>query len=132
LRALTDGRGSPLFALTWKAWAMPSGPPICALRASGLHTSGNGSTSWPSPRAADGWKGSRTIIGAQAEILRRQTGDDLSDPATYLLALRQYAERAADTHPSEAASVAALLRHHWPDVLAALLDVCAGRAEVAP
>ncbi len=34
LRRRLDGLGSPLFVLTWKHWAMPSGPPICALRAS--------------------------------------------------------------------------------------------------
>lgn len=49
LRAELAGRGSPLFVLTWKAWDMPSGPPICALRASVPRTSASGSTSWPTP-----------------------------------------------------------------------------------
>lgn len=52
LRARLDGRGSPLFALTWKTWDMPSGPPICALRASGRRTSDSDSTSWPTPSAS--------------------------------------------------------------------------------
>jgi DNA (cytosine-5)-methyltransferase 1 len=30
--------------MTWKRWAMPSGPPICALRALAHRTSGSGST----------------------------------------------------------------------------------------
>ena len=49
LRALTDGAGSTLYALKWKHWDMPSGLPICALRASVRRTSGNASFGWPSP-----------------------------------------------------------------------------------
>jgi hypothetical protein len=54
LRAAMAERGSPLFDLTWKHWAMPSEPPICALRASGRRTSGSDCGSWPTPRANDG------------------------------------------------------------------------------
>lgn len=54
LRARLAGRGSPLFALTWKRRAMPSGPPICQLRASARHTSGNGCGSWPTPNTPSG------------------------------------------------------------------------------
>ena len=50
LRALAVD-GSPEFVLTWKRWAMPSGPPICALRARARRTSDNGCSSWPSPNA---------------------------------------------------------------------------------
>lgn len=53
LRALTASSGSTLFALTWKARVTPSGHQICALRASGLRTSDNASTSWPSPTVND-------------------------------------------------------------------------------
>ena len=49
-----DGPGSPLYALTWKRWDMPSGPPICALRASARRTSGNGCIGWPTPTAQEG------------------------------------------------------------------------------
>lgn len=49
LQARLAERGSVLFALTWKTWAMPWGAPICALRASVLRTSGNASTSLPTP-----------------------------------------------------------------------------------
>jgi hypothetical protein len=58
LRAATEGCGSTLYALSWKKLGMPSGPPICALRASALRTSGSVSGSsksgWPTPNAPDG------------------------------------------------------------------------------
>ena len=54
------------------------------------------------------------------------TGAILTDRATYLLALAQYAERVGlGGHPSEAPSIEALLRNHWPDVLAELLRATA-------
>jgi len=46
--------GSPEYELTWKQWAMPSGPPICALRASGRRTSGNDCSGWPMPNVPNG------------------------------------------------------------------------------
>lgn len=49
LRQRLEGLGSPLFALTWKEWHIEWGPPICALRASGRRTSGNGCGGWPTP-----------------------------------------------------------------------------------
>lgn len=45
--------GSTLFRLTWKRRLTLSGRRICALRALGLRTSGNGCGSWQSPQAAD-------------------------------------------------------------------------------
>ncbi len=54
LRARMEGRGAPEYALTWKHWDMPSGPPICALRASGRRISDKDSTGvegWSTPRA---------------------------------------------------------------------------------
>jgi hypothetical protein len=41
--------GSPEYALTWKHWDMQSGPPICALRASGRRTSDSGCGGWGTP-----------------------------------------------------------------------------------
>jgi hypothetical protein len=38
---------------TWKHWAMPSGPPICALRASPRPTSGSGCSGWQTPMAGN-------------------------------------------------------------------------------
>ena len=56
LRANLAERGCPLYALTWKTWDMPLGPPICALRASRRRTSDSAYTGWPTPTAgnADG------------------------------------------------------------------------------
>src|SRR5690606_37029127 len=53
-----DVNGSPEYELTWKQWDMPSGPPICALRASARRTSGRGfglsPKGWTTPQAHDG------------------------------------------------------------------------------
>jgi hypothetical protein len=49
-QARTDGRGSILFALTWKVLTTPSGRSIAALRASALRTSGNDCGGWQTPR----------------------------------------------------------------------------------
>lgn len=54
LRARMDVNGSPEYELTWKEWDMPSGLPICALRASGRRTSGKGFTGWPTPNLPTG------------------------------------------------------------------------------
>ena len=53
LRQRMDVNGSPEYVLTWKYWDMPSGPPICALRASARHISDNGFGGWPTPQARD-------------------------------------------------------------------------------
>lgn len=62
--------GSTLFALTLKARATPSGRQIPALRASVHRTSDSGSTSWPTPRATDGTRGSTSEK-------HKETGHDL-------------------------------------------------------
>lgn len=58
LQARMDVNGCPEYELTWKQWDIGSGLPICALRASGLRTSGNdfsGVDGWPkTPQATDG------------------------------------------------------------------------------
>ena len=57
LRQNLDGLGSQLYALTWKAWDMPSGLQICALRASARRISGSdcigGRSGWPTPIMSD-------------------------------------------------------------------------------
>ncbi len=53
LRARMAVTGSPEYALTWSHWDMPSGPPICRLRALGHRTSGSGFGGWPTPTAND-------------------------------------------------------------------------------
>ena len=47
LRQMMDVNGSPEYVLTWKDWDMPSGPPICALRARARHISGSDCSGWP-------------------------------------------------------------------------------------
>ena len=51
LQARTAGCGSPLYALTWKTWAISSGPRICALRALAPRTSGSACGGWATPLA---------------------------------------------------------------------------------
>ena len=50
LRARMGANGSQEFELTWKELDMPSGPPICALRASERRTAGRGCSGWPTPQ----------------------------------------------------------------------------------
>lgn len=59
LRDLTDVNGSPEYALTWRELDMPSGLPICALRASARRIQDSGSTGWPTPTARD-WRDGRS------------------------------------------------------------------------
>jgi hypothetical protein len=49
LRANLGVNGSLESELTWKSWAMQSGPPICALRASTRRTVDNDFIGWPTP-----------------------------------------------------------------------------------
>lgn len=74
LRARMEGRGAPEYALTWKHWDMPSGPPICALRASGRRISGKDSTGagWATPKAADGRGSPYTPTETRRSELRKQ------------------------------------------------------------
>ena len=53
LQARLVGIGSPEYLLTWKEWPISGQEPICALRASALRTSDNGSTGWPTAQARD-------------------------------------------------------------------------------
>ena len=58
LRQKLDVNGSQEYALTWKSWAMQSGPPICALRARAHRTSDKDCSGelvgYPTPRTTDG------------------------------------------------------------------------------
>ena len=70
LRARTDSTGSTLYTLTWKERATPAGRLIPALRASVRRTSVSKCNGWPTPRAVDGAKNSRTMEGAMREMER--------------------------------------------------------------
>jgi hypothetical protein len=65
LRQTLDVNGSPEYVLTWKHWDMPSGLPICALRASGRPTSDSGSSGWRTPAQSDGEGGVLDILWAK-------------------------------------------------------------------
>lgn len=78
LPALTDGRGSTLYKLTWKEWVLPSGRRICALRASVPRTSGRDYSSslltgWPTPQAHD------QKDGQEQRNFRQKRPSNLSD-----------------------------------------------------
>ena len=70
LQARMDVNGSPEYELTWKHWDMPAGALICRLRALPRRTSAADSIGWPTPRAADGHKNTRTYQGAMNEVQR--------------------------------------------------------------
>ncbi len=80
LRAALDANGSPEYALTWKLWDMPSGPPICALRASARRISDNACSGWPTPMA--GSPGSDTYNPAGNNDSSRKTVSLVSGWAT--------------------------------------------------
>jgi len=63
-----DVDGSPEYELTWKQWDMPSGPPICALRASARRTSDNGCGGWPTPVANDDNKSPEAHLAMKARM----------------------------------------------------------------
>lgn len=67
---------SPEYALTWKHWDMPSGPPICALRASARRTSGKGYSGWPTPDANAGER-----FGQNPDRINRQRSFTINDAA---------------------------------------------------
>lgn len=78
LRQKLDVNGSPEYVLTWKQWDMPSGPPICRLRASARRTSDRGfglspkgwTTSmagWRTPSGSDGEGGTMDVLMAIRE-----------------------------------------------------------------
>lgn len=53
LRESMDANGSPEYEMTWLSWDMPSGPPICRLRALAHRTSGKDYCGWRSPMAME-------------------------------------------------------------------------------
>jgi hypothetical protein len=63
LRVRMDVNGSLEYELTWKEWDMPSGLPICALRASARQWSANDCIGWPRPQASDSKRGVRENDG---------------------------------------------------------------------
>jgi hypothetical protein len=66
LRVALDVNGSPEYALIWRQQDMPSGPPICALRASPRRTSGRDYSGWRTPQKMDGERGPAMNADAKA------------------------------------------------------------------
>ena len=82
LRALLDVTGSLECVLTWKEWAMTSGPPICALRASARRTSASASTGlelYPTPQAHDAKGVTRDPARMDAWMHRKNKSSNLQD-----------------------------------------------------
>ena len=69
LRQRLDVNGSPEYGLTWKRWDMPSGAPICALRALGRRISGSGYGGWPTPLVNDAM-GSKYALSNGKRVLK--------------------------------------------------------------
>lgn len=69
--------GSLEYELTWKRWDMPSGPPICALRASARRTSDNGCIGWRSPNAMPPNRGGLQS-DPEAALARIESGNQLN------------------------------------------------------
>ena len=67
LRARMGANGSPEYGLIWSSWDMPSGPPICRLRASGRRTSDSGFGGWPTPQGEG--------VSNPRDLSRRVKGD---------------------------------------------------------
>src|SRR5690606_20369139 len=84
LRAKMEGLGSPEYVLTWKHWDMPSGPPICALRASVRRTSGKGFTGWPTPTVNDSRGGANRTARRANPNSKHHDGLTLVDAVTLL------------------------------------------------
>ncbi len=72
LRQQMDVNGSPEYALTWKRWDMQSGPPICALRASGHPISDQGYGGWQTPKLPSGGACQRNTPGGWLRKLEDQ------------------------------------------------------------
>lgn len=66
LRMRLDANGSLEYELTWKELDMPSGPPICALRASRRRKNANVFIGYPTVRASD--RGPRNPETAQKKL----------------------------------------------------------------
>ena len=83
LRARLEGRGSPLYALTWKRWDMPSGGAIFALRALAHRRSGSACSGWQTPTTRDGkgqsGKGNRIKRGRNGRLHVANLCDQIVD-----------------------------------------------------
>ena len=102
LRALLDVNGSPEYELTWKESDMPSGPPICRLRASARYTFASSCGGWPTVRANDCqpicWKRARMIARGIRRFRKNGGERNLNDFAGAWW-IRTYGEELPNPHP---------------------------------
>jgi hypothetical protein len=117
LQAALAGRGSPLYGLTWKPWAMESGPPICALRASAPRTSDSGcggeASGWMTPIVQDA-KHSGTAKSGPGRAMKLVYEAQLAGWPTPTSSLATKGVR------SEAGAIREAMRSHGPDLAAAV------------
>ncbi len=79
LPQLLGVNGSMEYALAWKAWAMGSGVPICALRASVRRTSVSDSIGWPTPQSRDGKGVNSDPVKLARRLTRPNKSSNLND-----------------------------------------------------
>ena len=84
LRRLLPVSNVPEYSLRWKHWDMPSGLPICALRASGRRTSDSGCFGWQMVAKLAGWSSPRAEERCQHNS--RDNGAALSNQVAGLTA----------------------------------------------
>ena len=94
-----DCNGSMLFKLIWKTQAMPSGLPICRLRASARRTSDKDSSGWPSPLVNDAKGSDYTYNQGRHDSISLKLGGTakLASPWATPAARDYHSESATDT-----------------------------------
>ena len=107
LRAQMGVNGSPEYALTWKHWDMPAGPPICALRASELRTKDSGFIGWPTPNVPNGGRSiSHTQMRGRTAYHNGKKVQIGLEAAARMVRLRPWATPRARDHKGNGVSIA--------------------------
>jgi hypothetical protein len=123
LRHRLDCNGSVLFKLTWKDQVMPSGLPICRLRASARRTSDKDSSGWPSPLVNDSKGSNYTYNQGRHDSISLKLGGaaQLASPWATPAARDYHSESATDafndkrwTHPRGKPLSAQATLSTWP------------------
>ena len=100
LQAVLDVNGSPEYAMTWKRWAMKSGPPICALQASERRIDDSGYFGWPTPVAQPANGTPERFLERKIESVER-TGKSMGIVLSDLQMVAQYTLRGWPTPLTE-------------------------------
>ena len=83
LRQRLAAFGSMEYELTWKHWAMPSGPPICAQRASARRTSDIAYFGWPTATVGDSENAANATVNRKNPDSKHNPGVTLADAAIF-------------------------------------------------